>query len=56
MEREFVERQVPAADPRLYPIVQQYLEWLLREMPPEDGLVASVRRAVAESMRMATRG
>jgi AraC-like DNA-binding protein len=51
MEREFVERQIPAADPRLYPIVQQYLERLLREMPPEDGLVASVRRAVAESMR-----
>jgi AraC-like DNA-binding protein len=50
-EREFVERQVPAADQRLYRILKQYLERILDEMPPEDGLLASVRRVIAESMR-----
>jgi AraC-like DNA-binding protein len=51
MEREFVERQVPAADERLYPILRRYLERVLKEEPPEDALLASVRRTVAESMR-----
>jgi AraC-like DNA-binding protein len=51
MEREFVDRTVPAADARLYPILQRYLDRVLSEMPEEDGLLVSVRKAVGESMR-----
>ncbi len=51
IEREFVERQVPGADERLYPILRRYLDRVLKEMPREDSLLASVRRAVGESMR-----
>jgi AraC-like DNA-binding protein len=51
VDREFMERQIPAADPRLYPILKRYLERVLGEMPREDGLLTSVRRAIAESMR-----
>jgi len=51
IEREFLERQVPAADERLYEIMRRYLERILEEMPPEHEVLASVRRAVAESMR-----
>lgn len=36
---------------RLYPILKRYLDRVLEEMPREDRLLASVRRAVAESMR-----
>ncbi|HET8563134.1 MAG TPA: AraC family transcriptional regulator [Candidatus Binatia bacterium] len=51
IEREFVERQVPAADPRLYRIMKQHVERALSEMPREDDLLASIRKAIAESMR-----
>jgi AraC-like DNA-binding protein len=51
VEREFLDRQVPAADPRLYPILRRYLDAILAEMPREDDLLVSVRRAVAEAMR-----
>jgi AraC-like DNA-binding protein len=51
VEPEFIERQVPAADPRLYRILKQYLEGVLSAMPREDGLLASVRRTIAELMR-----
>jgi AraC-like DNA-binding protein len=51
VERDFVERQVPAADPRLYRILKQYAERILREMPRESDLIVAVRRAIAESMR-----
>jgi AraC-like DNA-binding protein len=51
IEREFLERQIPAADQRLYQIMKQYLERVLAEMPQEDEMLASLRRAVAESMR-----
>jgi AraC-like DNA-binding protein len=51
IEREFVDRQVPAADPRLYRILKQHAERTLREMPRESDLIAAVRRAIAESMR-----
>jgi AraC-like DNA-binding protein len=51
LEREFVERQIPAADERLYPVLRRYLDHVLKEMPREDRLLASVRRAVAESLR-----
>lgn len=51
VERDLVDRQVPAADARLYPILKDLLERILDEMPPVDGLLTSVRRAIAESMR-----
>ena len=51
IEREFLDRQVPAADQRLYPTLRRYLDEVLTEVPREDDLLASVRRAVAESMR-----
>ncbi len=51
IEREFLERQIPAADQRLYRIMERYLEEVLAEIPQEDGVLAAVRRAVAESMR-----
>lgn len=31
--------------------MKRYLERVLAEIPPEDGVLASVRRAIAESMR-----
>ena len=51
VEREFFERQVPAADQRLYRILKRYLEQVLKEMPGEPHLVASVRKTIGESMR-----
>jgi len=51
IDREFLERQVPAADQRLYGILKKYLERVLSEMPAEDDLLASVRRAIAELLR-----
>src|SRR5262245_29947867 len=51
IDRQFVEREVPAADRRLYQILKRYLDQVLSEMPREDSLLASVRRATAETMR-----
>jgi AraC-like DNA-binding protein len=51
IDREFLERQIPAADERLYEIMRRYLERILEEMPQEHEVLASVRRAIAESMR-----
>jgi AraC-like DNA-binding protein len=51
VEREFLECQVPSADQRLYRIMKRYVERILQEMPQEDGVLPSVRRAIAESMR-----
>jgi AraC-like DNA-binding protein len=51
LEHDIADRQVPAADERLYPIITRYLEQVLREMPPEDTALASVRRAIVETMR-----
>lgn len=51
IEHEFCERQIAAADARLYPIMRRYLDRVLDEMPPEDGLLGSVRRTIGESMR-----
>ena len=51
IDSQFVEREVPAADQRLYQILKGYLDQVLSEMPREDSLLASVRRATAETMR-----
>lgn len=49
--REYIDRQVPAADPRLYRILKRYLDHILSEMPREDSFLASIRKVVAERMR-----
>jgi AraC-like DNA-binding protein len=51
VERELLERQVPAADRRLYRIMKRYLERILEEIPQENDVLSSVRRAIAESMK-----
>jgi AraC-like DNA-binding protein len=51
IERDVIERQVPAADPRLYKILQRYLENVLNELPQEDDLLTAARKAIAELMR-----
>jgi AraC-like DNA-binding protein len=51
VQSEFLERPVPAADERLYPVLKQYLDRVLREMPREGSFLASVRRAVGEALR-----
>jgi AraC-like DNA-binding protein len=50
LEREFIDRQVPAADPRLYPILKRYLDDFLRATPREDDFLSSVRKTITESM------
>jgi AraC-like DNA-binding protein len=51
VEHELPQRHVPAADPRLYPILKEYLDDALDEMPPVDDLVGSVRSAIAECIK-----
>jgi hypothetical protein len=51
MDREFFDKPVPAADPRLFEILRGYLEHTLSRMPREDEILAGIRRAIAESMR-----
>ena len=53
VEREFGEREVPAADPRLYRILKRYLESVLNEMPQEQPpcLGSKVHRGVDERWR-----
>src|SRR5262245_38161295 len=51
IELSFIEREVPAADQQLYQIMKQYLDQVLSEIPQEDAVLSSIRKAVAESMR-----
>jgi AraC-like DNA-binding protein len=51
IELGFADREVPAADQQLYQIMKQYLDQVLSEMPQEDSLLGSIRKAIAESMR-----
>src|SRR5262249_42420260 len=51
LEPAFLDRQVPSADPRLYPILRQYLDRVLEEMPAEEPEMASIRRLIGEAMR-----
>jgi len=50
LEPEFCERQVPAADARLYRILKENLDQALDELPPDNDLVASVRKLIAHSL------
>jgi len=51
MEREFLDRTIPAADHRLYGILSHYLDDVLLRIPPEDALVASIRKAIGEALK-----
>ena len=51
MESDFLKREVPAADPRLYSILKLYLGRVLNEMPREDDLISAVRRTIGEAIR-----
>ncbi|HKX51167.1 MAG TPA: AraC family transcriptional regulator ligand-binding domain-containing protein [Candidatus Binatia bacterium] len=51
VESDFLKREVPAADPRLYRILKRYLGRVLHEMPREDDLLAAVRRMIGEAIR-----
>jgi AraC-like DNA-binding protein len=51
IEREFCDRDVPTADRRLYPIIEDYLERRLEDSPSEDRFLVSVRAAIGNSMR-----
>lgn len=51
IERAFIDKQVPAADERLYPILRRYLDRVVKEMPREDRTLASIRQVIGDSMR-----
>ncbi len=51
VEREFYESSVPAADPRLYQIMRQYIDDVLSKMPRLDDRLSAIRKAIAEAMR-----
>ena len=51
IDSDFLKREVPAADPRLYRIMEGYLGRVLNEMPREDDVVAAVRRMIGEAIR-----
>ena len=51
IEREFCDRQVPAADRRLYPILEDYLQRQLENRPTENRFVLSVRTAIGNAMK-----
>jgi AraC-like DNA-binding protein len=50
VEPEFCDRDVPSADRRLYPVLEQYLERQL-EGPTDNRFIVSVRTAVEDAMR-----
>jgi AraC-like DNA-binding protein len=50
IEREFCEQPIPAADPKLFKVLQRYLEKVLAHLPKEDQRLAPIRRKIAESI------
>ena len=54
VEREFLDQTIPAADHRLYGILSRYLDDVLARMPRQDSLVASIRKAIGESLKNGT--
>jgi AraC-like DNA-binding protein len=54
MEREFLDRTIPAADHRLYGILSRYLDDVINKIPQEDRLVATIRKAIGESLKDGT--
>jgi len=51
IDAEMCERHVPAADPRLYPIMLRHLDRILESMPREDGVITAVRKSIVDAMR-----
>jgi AraC-like DNA-binding protein len=51
VDLEFADREIPAADARLYPILARHLEEMLRTLPPEDTFLASLRQAIGEALQ-----
>jgi AraC-like DNA-binding protein len=51
IEREFCDRQVPTADRRQYPILEDYLERQLENRPTENRFVISVQAAIGNAMK-----
>jgi len=51
MDHEFCAQPIPAADPNLFKILGHYLDDVLSRAPREDGLSASIRKAIAELMK-----
>ena len=51
IERAFIDKQVPAADERLYPILRRYLDRVVKEMPREDRTLSSIREVIGHSIR-----
>ena len=51
VEHDFVERNVPDCDPRLYRILKSQAERMLARMPHGNDVLASVIRAISETMR-----
>jgi AraC-like DNA-binding protein len=50
VERNFGERWVPTADPKLYRVLKQHVERILDDMPRENDLAGAVRRAIGQSI------
>jgi AraC-like DNA-binding protein len=51
IDRPFIDRQVPAADEQLYPILRRYLDRVVKEMPREDRTLASIRQVIGDAIR-----
>jgi len=51
LERALLDRQVPAADQRLYRILTQYLDRVLSEIPTENDPIAQIRKIIAATIR-----
>jgi len=51
IDAEMCDRHIPAADPRLYPIMVRYLDRILESMPREDSAITAVRKCIGEAMR-----
>ncbi|MGZ8435841.1 MAG: AraC family transcriptional regulator [Candidatus Binatia bacterium] len=54
MEREFLDQTVPSADHRLFGILTHYLGEVLNRMPTENGVIATIRKAIGESLKGGT--
>ena len=54
MEREFLDRTVPASDHRLYGIMSRYLDDVLQRIPQQDSLLATIRKAIGEALKDGT--
>jgi AraC-like DNA-binding protein len=50
LRRELLDRIVRGADSRLYPILEQHIRNMLRQLPPADDFMLSVRHEVAKSL------